>query len=164
MGRGGQGRPAKPTNLKVLHGDRKDRINDGEPVPAAVEVVPPAWFAEAAAASPEGQESALDVWHRMAPDLIDKGVLTTWDVEAFAVYCDVVVRFRQASMEVSRTGMTIDGARGTVKNPAVTAAKDYADLMHRYGARFGLTPSDRAGLKVERGDPRGGAAKFLSGG
>lgn len=163
MGKAGQGRPSKPTSLKVLHGDRKDRINIDEPQPSATEVLPPAWLAMADTETVQGHESALDVWRRMAPDLTSRGVLTAWDVEAFAVYCDAVVKFRQASLEVTRTGMTIAGARGSVKNPAVTAAKDYADLMQRYGARFGLTPSDRASLSVKGAEDAGKGAERLLG-
>jgi P27 family predicted phage terminase small subunit len=163
VGKAGQGRPAKPTSLKVLHGDRKDRINTSEPQPTESTVTPPAWLALADAETEQAHESALDVWRRMAPDLIKRGVLTAWDVEAFAVYCDAVVKFRQASLEVTRGGMTIEGARGSVKNPAVTAAKDYADLMQRYGARFGLTPSDRASLSVKGDEDAGKGAERLLG-
>lgn len=156
MGRGGQGRPAKPTRLKVLEGDRKDRVNTTEPIPFDVEVVPPAWLVALDHEAEVGTETALDVWHRLAPDLIRTKVLTAWDVEAFAVFCDAVVNHRRAAEQVSREGVTGEGARGgIVKHPAVTATKDYAEIMVRYGARFGLTPTDRASLSLgqEHKDP-----------
>ncbi|MFF4548601.1 phage terminase small subunit P27 family [Streptomyces sp. NPDC001406] len=148
MGRGGQGRPSKPTALKVLHGDRSDRINAAEPVPDEGDIQPPAWLAELEAEAEPGTGSALGVWRRLAPDLIRKRVLTAWDVEAFAVFCDAVVGHRRAALEVARSGLTVAGARGVVKNPALTALKDYAEILSRYGARFGLTPSDRASLSI----------------
>jgi P27 family predicted phage terminase small subunit len=156
MGRGGQGRPSKPSSLKVLHGDRKDRINDAEPVPDAEEVTAPAWIVAIDHEAEVGTETALDVWNRLAPDLVRKKVLTSWDVEAFATYCDAVVNHRRASEEVARDGVTVMGAKSIVRNPAVVAAKTYADVMARYGARFGLTPSDRASLSLGEGrrDPR----------
>ncbi|WP_304455971.1 phage terminase small subunit P27 family [Nocardiopsis sp. YSL2] len=162
MGRGGQGRPTKPTSLKVLHGDRPDRINDGEPIPDEGEIAPPEWLLDLDAEAKDGVESALDVWHRLTPDLIRQGVLTAWDVESFAVFCDAVVGHRRAAMTVSREGLTIAGARGTVKNPALTALKDYAEIVARYGARYGLTPSDRASLSIG-GDAHGAKDDLLTG-
>jgi P27 family predicted phage terminase small subunit len=160
---GRRGPAPAPTALKVVRGTRESRINRAEPKPSESTVEPPAWLTLADAATEQGHESALDVWRRMAPDLEKRGVLTAWDVEAFAVYCDAVVHFRQASLEVARDGMTVQGVRGVVKNPAVTAAKDYADLMQRYGARFGLTPSDRASLSVKGDDDAGKGAERLLG-
>ena len=156
MGRGGQGRPAKPTPLKVLHGDRKDRLNQTEPVPDEGAIEPPGWLVELDRQAEAGTETALDVWHRLAPDLIRKRVLTSWDVEAFAVYCDAVVGHRRAAAQVAEQGLTVQGVRGVVKNPTLTALKDYAEIVSRYGARFGLTPSDRASLSVggEQRDPK----------
>lgn len=48
MGR--RGPAAKPTQLRILHGDRKDRINDGEPVPPEAEVACPDWASDPARA------------------------------------------------------------------------------------------------------------------
>ncbi len=101
MGR--RGPPPKPTALRVLHGDRKDRINTSEPSPAAAEVRPPDWL---------GGE-ALGVWRRLAPDLERKGVLSAWDVEAFAVYCDAAVRHVKSVERLDVEGEVVAGARGT---------------------------------------------------
>lgn len=153
MGRGGQGRPSKPTQLKVLHGDRKDRINDAEPVPSAV-VTPPSWL----------DDEALGVWRQYAPDLEATKVLTGWDVEAFALWCDAVVRRRRAVAElaVSREVLEVPVTAGgevvgyrQVKNSWCTVLAEASSEILRYGARFGLTPSDRSQLKVgeARRDP-----------
>lgn len=163
MGRGGQGRPKTPTAVAELNGYRKDRINHDEPQPAEAEVVPPNWMVLAHNETPTGEESSLDVWQRLAPDMITKKVLTAWDVESFAVYCTSVVGYRRAALEVARHGMTRETAQGIVKNPAVTAMKDCADLMNRYGAKFGLTPSDRAALAIKPDDPKGKGADRLLG-
>ena len=71
------GRPRKPTHLKVLAGEREDRINRGEPLPTQSAIVPPVQLSD----------GAQKVWNRLAPDLIDKGCLTSWDVDMFAVFC-----------------------------------------------------------------------------
>ncbi len=63
---------------------------------------------------------------------------------------------------MARSGLTVAGARGQVKNPALTALKDYAEIVGRYGARFGLTPSDRASLSIG-GDARDPKDDLLTG-
>ncbi|MBB6174200.1 P27 family predicted phage terminase small subunit [Nocardiopsis mwathae] len=91
------------------------------------------------------------------------GVLTSWDVDLFAVYCDAVVNHRRASAEVARRGILVEGQRGNlVKNPALQVARDYADMMSRIGARFGLSPSDRAGIDIVEGDDPDGAERYFT--
>ncbi|MGI5443812.1 phage terminase small subunit P27 family [Streptomyces shenzhenensis] len=156
------GRPSKPTTLKVLHGDRKDRINSDEPQPSAGEIVPPGWL---------GAE-ALEVWEEYAPDLEAKRVLTAWDVEAFANWCDAAARRRDAARHVEEEGAVVESPvfnkNGDIsgyrrgKNPWLMAL-DAADAQARaYGARFGLTPSDRAGLKIPNEGNGKGAERLLS--
>lgn len=160
-GKGGRAR--KPSTLRAVDGDKPDRFNHDEPLPGQSAVQPPAWLVESGAHTEAGAESGLDVWHRYAPDLIAKGVLTPWDVEAFAVWCDSVIGYRKATVMVAREGLLVTGSMGNlVKNPACQLQRDYSDTMTKLGARFGLTPSDRAGLKVEREPQRGGAERLLS--
>jgi P27 family predicted phage terminase small subunit len=156
------GRPSKPTNLKVLHGDRKDRINTDEPQPDTGEILPPQWLSDA----------ALDVWDQFAGDLEAKRVLTPWDTEAFANWCDAVARRRAAAEHVEEEGAVVEipvfnkngdltGHR-RAKNPWLMAL-DAADAqVQRYGARFGLTPSDRAQLKIPNQGDGKSAERLLS--
>jgi P27 family predicted phage terminase small subunit len=120
----------------MLHGDRPDRIPQGEPVPAAVPVVPPDGVVGA----------ALEVWQRLAPDLERQGVLTHWDTEALGVYCQAVVFNHQARERLAADGIVVSGRYTDVKHAAWQVFRDSSELMLRSGARFGLTPSDRAGL------------------
>lgn len=161
----GQRGPApKPTALKLLHGvDRHNpgRVNRAEPQPGADAIEPPNWLSA----------QAVEVWERYAPDLIDKGVLTAWDCEAFACWCDAVVRRRDAAGHVEREGAVVESdvfnKNGDVagtrlgKNPWLLAL-DAADAqVQRYGARFGLTPSDRSQLSIGA-DTGLGAERLLS--
>ena len=152
---GTTGRPKKPTSLKVLHGDRKDRINDREPKPASLEVAPPEWLSD----------EAVEVWHRLAADLERTGVLTAWDVEAYALWCDAVVRRRHAVLELRKTGEVVElpvfnkngeqtGYR-LAKSPWTLVLNEADAQFQKYAARFGLTPSDRADLSIgeARRDP-----------
>src|SRR5690625_1346140 len=137
MGR--RGPAARPTNLKVLHGERPSRINDNEPIPATSEVTPPDWL----------RPEAVDVWNTLAPDLDDKGVLTSWDVEAFAILCDAIVQYRQASKLVAQAGVLIKGRRdAAVKNPAMQVVRDTSQTIRAYAQEFGLTPSSRQGVNI----------------
>lgn len=158
---GKRGFKGQPASLKILNGDRPDRINFNEPVPADGATTPPSWITDL---DSDGEhESALGVWRRLAPDLERKGVLTPWDVDSFAVFCDAVVRHRDATRAVETHGILILGQKGNeVRNPAIQVARDYADLMVKVGSRFGLTPGDRADLKIEREAPSGGAERYLS--
>lgn len=160
---GKAGRPRKPSNLRALDGDKPDRFNHAEPLPSQGAIQPPGWLvSQAQDLGPDG-ESALDVWRRYAPDLIAKGVLTAWDVEAFATWCISTVGYRKASAQVVEHGLLVRGSMGNlVKNPACQLQRDYSDTMMKVGARFGMSPSDRAGIKVDREPQRGGAERLLS--
>lgn len=151
---GSRGPRPTPTALKVVKGERKDRINRAEPIPSG-EPQPPDWL----------DEEALAIWQEYAPDLIAKKVLTPWDVEEFATWCDWAKVHRQAVKHIRRLGELIEtpvlDRRGdkvgdkVERNPACITRREASDQMLRYGARFGLSPSDRAAIKVDRGAPKG---------
>lgn len=159
---GKRGPAPKPTSVRLLHGDRKDRVNVLEPTPDSADVVPAGWL------SPP----ALTVWAQYAPDLARKGVLTAWDVEAFAIWCDAVVRRRTAVAHLRDEGevreLPVFNQHGDQtghrigKNPWTLVLNEADAQVQRYGARFGLTPSDRAQIKVggSSSDPN---ADLLSG-
>ncbi|WUI00218.1 phage terminase small subunit P27 family [Spirillospora sp. NBC_00431] len=145
--------PAKtPTQVAILHGYRKDRINHTEPRPAEIEIKAPAWL----------DASSRTVWRNLAPDLVRKGVLTGWDLEAFACWCDAVTRRRRAVKALRAEGEIISvpvynkngdqtGERLT-RNPWLLVMRDADAQVQRIGARFGLTPSDRADLSIGEAD------------
>lgn len=144
MGR--RGPAPKPTNLRLLHGDRKDRVNATEPKPAARAIDPPAWL----------PADALRIWREYAPDLKAKGVLTAWDVEAFGAFCDAAARRREAVTVLDSEGEVVElpvfNKNGDLtghrrgRNPWLLVLNQADAQVQRWGARFGLTPSDRAQL------------------
>ncbi len=135
--------PPTPTALKVVKGEREDRINRNEPVPAVGDVPKaPSWLSGAAKV----------MWRRLAPDLHRKGVLTPWDVDAFAVVCSSYVTWRQAQQLVDSEGVLVEGYRGSmVKHPAAQVARDSWQTFMQAASRFGLSPSDRSKLSVGEG-------------
>jgi P27 family predicted phage terminase small subunit len=160
---GKRGPAPAPTALKLIRGDRESRINREEPLPAELEAEAPDWL----------PGPAREVWDRLAPDLIAKGVLTPWDVDAFADLCNVIVINREALLDIDKNGTnctTVDRelSDGTIiytltKNPSWQIAKESTVLITTLGGRFGLNPSDRSQLKVKGEEDGGkGAERLLS--
>lgn len=152
-GKGGKGRTPKPTHLKILQGDEERRINREEPEPEPATLLgidlkqPPSGIGARAAA----------VWRRLAPDLIAKRVLTTWDVDLFAAFCqlkaeyDDLGRKRRAHAKDSyqRDQFASFGSQGQlIRNPYMQAQREVLGQMMQLASRFGLSPADRAGLVV----------------
>lgn len=136
------GRPAKPTSLKVLHGDGKknpDRVDTAEPQPASGPVEPPF------ALSTEAQA----IWDRLAPDLERTGVLTPWDCDTFAELCEALVILRE-----KRKAADHEGERGG-PNP-MTDYRSAMQTVATLAGRFGLTPADRSKLSVDSDPQRAG--------
>lgn len=162
---GKRGPAPTPTALKLVKGVHKhnpDRVNRAEPEPEPGEVRPPGWL------SPGG----LELWEQYAPDLERQGVLQAWDVEHFALWCDCAAKRRRITAEIDEFGMTLKepvlDSEGTMvgyvikRNPATLVEKGLTDSLARYGARFGLTPSDRSQLKVGDGDSKNPKGRLLT--
>jgi P27 family predicted phage terminase small subunit len=144
-------RPRKPTTLKILAGDREDRINRNEPMPAEGETLPPVPLSD----------GAQKVWNRLAPDLEAKGCLSTWDLDMFAVYCNAAATYYEVSERIGSEYVSEGSAKNTVVSPLWRVLKDAAETMRVVGAKFGLTPSDRAGLDTSENVPSGGVERFF---
>jgi phage terminase small subunit len=80
-----RGRPGKPTALKLLQGDRADRINRAEPLMPTGSVEPPGWL--------EGY--AAEQWAELAPILSRTGLLTEGDRPALAMLCQTYDAYRR---------------------------------------------------------------------
>jgi len=142
----------KPNHLKILEGVREDRINRNEPTPAPSEIAP----------AMELSDGAKLIWDRLAPDLIDKGCLSAWDVDLFTVFCDAADRYYELRSQL-QSYVVPGSVNNSVVNPLLRIMKDAFETMNRIAAKFGLTPSDRAGIDVEDLDdkPRLGPERIL---
>lgn len=148
---GKRGPAPKPTELKLVKGTRKDRVNRAEPQPTEVPIEPPPWLVD---------DLALKAWRNLAPDLIERKVLTGWDVQAFAEWCSAVAHLERAERALAAEGHVIEaevfnrngeatGVR-TVRSEWSRVWKDALEVTARRAAKFGLTPSDRAGISADR--------------
>ena len=146
---GARGPKTKPTNLKILEGNPGKRpLNNNEPEPE-IGAICPTWLSEDAKAH----------WAYLAPVLESCGILTKVDEGILASYCDAWINYIRASEEVAQLdSMTIGAdpqndifnqpAKGTKINPIIMIQKNYAELVLKFGAKLGLSPSDRTGIKV----------------
>lgn len=149
----GVGGPApKPTELKVLNGTRKDRVNHTTPKPMRVMPEQPPWL----------RPEAVELWDDIGPRLHKLGLLTEVDGEAFAAYCEAWATYVQAQRDVVKHGQMVIGSTGTwIRSPAVQIMRDSSALMLQYAQQFGLTPSARSRLSGEE-PPESDVERLLS--
>src|SRR5450759_1167243 len=98
---GRRGPAPMPTELKVLHGERRPcRLNRNAPKAKNVPVMP------------EGMsEPAQAIWNRLTRDYAHTGVLTSVDTDALQIYCEAVIRYRHAAKMLEQRGPLVRGAR-----------------------------------------------------
>jgi P27 family predicted phage terminase small subunit len=150
-----QGRPKKPTALKVLEGNPGNRTlpkNEVKPAPIAPE--PPSWM----------HEYAKEEWIALAPKLEALGLLTTVDSSAFAGYCEAYARWREAEEYMLEQGTTVAKTpSGYMQQlPHVAMSQKYLALMLTALSKFGLSPADRAGLTIPERDNDESYSRLLS--
>lgn len=142
----------KPTNLRVLHGDRPHRINSAEPQPAAGLPEPP-----------EGvDDTTLDIWNEVVAELDAMGLATRADRHQLHAYIEAIRLHAQASVLVQRAGPLIKDKDGDLRmNPAVRIQREASSTMLMLDREFDLTPAARVGLE-DGGFPHDCAARLLS--
>lgn len=144
---GKRGPAPRPTHLRALEGVEEGRLNRDEPIPAAGAVVPPA----------DLPHSAQEIWNRLAPDMIQKRVLTSWDVDEFANACRIQALLNRALVEAESNPLIAAGSNDNlIQNPAIRIVTSLEASLRSIWSRFGLTPGDRAQLKVDDGGSASG--------
>jgi len=146
----GSGRRPLPTAVKKLRGNAgKRKLNDAEPKPKPGDPEMPEGLSAAAAAE----------WRSIAPELRQLGVLTKIDGKALAAYCHAFARWMEAEVEIRRLGIVVmepifNGERFLgckyKKNPAVTISETAQKIMKAFLVEFGMTPSSRSRVRIEK--------------
>jgi P27 family predicted phage terminase small subunit len=144
---GARGPAPTPTALKVLRGNPGRRpLNRAEPRPRPVAPVMPRWL------EPEAKAE----WRRIVPKLSRVGLLTEVDGACLAGYCQAWARWLAAEALVTKVGQVIKAGSEkytTIKqNPAVVIALAERTSMLQFGARLGLSPSDRGRMSLREDD------------
>lgn len=103
---------------------------------------PPDWLGE------HGQKE----WVRVGPYLIDNKMLKESDLVTFGAYCANVDMLIEAKLDIKKNGMTVWGARGPVRNPALATFAAATTALRTLAAEFGMTPSSRSRIKLPIND------------
>lgn len=139
-----RGRKPTPTALKILRGNPGKRpLNAQEATPCAADLVPPDWLTDIAQSE----------WADKAPMLQRLGLLTEADVDAFAMYCATFARWKEAEQKVLQSGLLIKSGSNNgipVVNPYLSIANKAQRDATKLLVEFGLTPSARARVKVQK--------------
>lgn len=159
----GSGRRPLPTAVKKLRGNPgKRKLNAKEPQPNSGDPEKPQGLSAAAAAE----------WDSILPELRALGVLSKIDGKALAAYCHAYARWMEAEQHVARFGIVICepvlfdeklvGVRYK-KNPAVTISETAMKIMKSFLVEFGMTPSSRSRVRIERPSEEDPLDAFLKG-
>ncbi|MBK3559323.1 phage terminase small subunit P27 family [Streptomyces sp. MBT56] len=147
------GPPPTPSKLVELKGNPSKKKVTTEPEPTRGAPRPPA----------DLKGEALAEWGRIVPELDRLGLLTKVDRAYLVAYVESWASFNAAREALAEHGPLVAGRDGgLVKNPASQIMRDAADLMLKFGSRFGLSPSDRTRLSVPSGNEDGPDAQILS--
>lgn len=137
------GRPAKPTQLKLVQGNPGKRaVNGNEPEPDLLQdLTPPPHLAAPVAA----------VWNQLAPQLRKAHILTVIDTPALEIACDAIAVFR-LSMEKTADGKVLvkNAETGNVSLSPWEIVKSMSVKRALAVLReFGATPAARSKVVVD---------------
>lgn len=128
---GSRGPVPKPTELKVLQGNRGKRpLPKNEAKPAPLMPSCPTWL----------DKQARKEWEDVAPRLFRARLLTEVDGDALALYCLSKSRMLQAEAMIQKL---LDKSKDIPTQLRLRAIA-YAQQMRTFMVEFGLTPAARA--------------------
>lgn len=101
-------------------------------------------------------QAAKKEWRRLVNELHDAGLLRLVDRSMLAAYCDSYGRWVEATVELQQTSLVAETAKGyRYPEPLLKIAENAKSEMLRIGREFGLTPSARARVIVNKpGEPK----------
>lgn len=138
MGKRGPART--PEALKVLEGTYREDRHGGSLKLRPGEPRRPVWLCEAASL----------IWDEVVCELsLVPGLLCEADGAALALYCDARRQYHEYDEQIRSDGLTTESlTAGTKAHPLLTHRNAARAAVDKLGAKFGLTPSDRASLKM----------------
>lgn len=145
MGSGGHNR--KPRQQKIIEGTfRKDRNPSNEPEPAK--------YAEAPKPPSHLGKYGKKLWKKLAPQLVEQGLLTVLDNQALELLCETYDQYRQAHEAVyyvrdadgkrrrQSLGDYLRGRNSQTMPEYQAMNRNYAEII-RLLREFGMTPVAR---------------------
>ena len=109
-------------------------------------------------------DAAKKEWHRLGPQLLKLGLLTSIDASGFAGYCVVYSRWQEAEEALKKTGFVVKAPSGyPMLSPFYTVANQCLNQMRAYLTEFGMTPSSRSRTSVRNSEQTDPLENFLFG-
>lgn len=93
-------------------------------------------------------KEAKSHWKTLAAGLVERNLLTDLDHPAFAIYCESLAEYwlHRGKLKKASDWLETTSNGNTIQNPRVGMMNRAAKKVQDFGARFGMTPSDRCGL------------------
>lgn len=148
------GRPPKPTKLKIITGNPGKRpLPKGEPQPTEGAPTRPEWL------SPEAKRE----WTRLVAEFNSIGLLTKVDRMTLTALCQNWADYVDAVADLREHGWsTVTESGYEAPRPAVAKMHKALDKVLTIGAKYGITPSDRARMAIPEKPPADPFADFLN--
>lgn len=144
---GKRGPKAQPPELRMLTGVHPEKINEDRPRTSG-EAQRPAHLSE----------DAAWLWDRLVASFPPE-MLTTADEPLFASFCEAWALHKEATQRVREGGaITVTANGNQIQNPWLAVMNRQAEIMAKLASRFGLSPSDRNGIRLPK--PNKGAGKW----
>jgi len=144
-----------------MRGSWRAKIRKGEPQPPEGLPDPPDWL----------PDSAIVFYSRIGTELLGMGVMTTADRFALARLAISYATYVEAAQFIEENGRTFiisrtgkDGKTEIVHKPypEVAIARNENANIAKLEAKFGLTPSDRCNISVNKAETDDLGAKFIT--
>ena len=135
----------KPTAIQILKNDpgkRAKRRLKKEPKPEIKNIRCPRWLCE----------DATKLFNKMKNDLMKCGLLTVADVDAFAIYCNVLndyLKYDKYLKELDESDLLKKTNSGyQQQHPYVGMRNKSFEQLLKLQDRFGLSPAARARIQI----------------
>ena len=140
-----RGQKPKPRRLKIVEGNPGKRaLNKNEPMPDVEKPVAPDVLSDAASVH----------WGTVVQQLYDAKIMTNLDIDALAMYCEAYARWVEANDKVRTEGTIVIAKSGyPMQSPWLSIANKAFDQMKAIMTEFGMTPSSRTRVSVQKDDP-----------
>ena len=138
------GPKTKPTTLKKAQGNPGKRpLPENEPMPDKPKKLP---------MSPRHLDKiGRKEWNRIGKLLHKLGLLTDIDMTALAAYCSTYATWVEAQENIKKHGVLIKAQSGfPMQSPYLTISNKAMSEMRKWLVEFGMTPSSRTRVKVEK--------------
>lgn len=145
-----KGRPPKPTTRHKADGTYQPvrHANRLEAQPAKSLPDPP----------PEFDGRHADKWRELVSNMQDMGTLANQDLDSIRAYVVFFFRFADANETINKQGTIVDGK----VNPAWRIMIESQKELRALWTAFGLTPADRARIKIEKPKPAASILDFMT--